>query len=136
MSAHGDGDLDVPHHDRVGPVALGVWLARQRKARAEGELDQTVIDALNALGMSWDARPRRLPDQSDQRQAVGAKSWSRGIVAAKAFHSEPGALRVPGGLWVGGLRVDFWLTRQRAARRDGRLTAGQIAALDALGVRW
>ncbi|MFD3475901.1 helicase associated domain-containing protein [Streptomyces sp. NPDC058695] len=136
MSTHGDGDLDVPHHYRVGAVPLGVWLARQRKARAEGELDQTVINALNALGMSWDARPRRLPDESDQRQAVAAKSWSRGIVAAKAFHSGHGDLRDPGGLWVGGLRLDSWLTRQRAARRDGRLTADQIAALDTLEVRW
>ncbi|MFB8273466.1 helicase associated domain-containing protein [Streptomyces sp. NPDC055955] len=35
-----------------------------------------------------------------------------------------------------GLRLDSWLTRQRAARCDSRLSPDQIAALDELGVRW
>ncbi|MET7926640.1 helicase associated domain-containing protein [Streptomyces sp. NPDC005349] len=67
---------------------------------------------------------------------MASKSWSRGIAAAEAFHSEYGDLRVPGETVVGELRLDAWLTRQRAARRDGRLSPDQIEALDALGVRW
>ncbi|GGU43570.1 hypothetical protein GCM10010289_75490 [Streptomyces violascens] len=43
---------------------------------------------------------------------------------------------MPDGTVAGGIRLDAWLTCQRAARRANRLTDAQTAALDAIKIRW
>ncbi|MER6109283.1 DEAD/DEAH box helicase [Streptomyces hirsutus] len=58
------GSLDVPYSTQHQGVSLGMWLARQRKAHAAGELPAHVVEALTRLGMSWQPPPRKVPDSS------------------------------------------------------------------------
>ncbi|MFI1436367.1 helicase associated domain-containing protein [Streptomyces lydicus] len=130
------GNLDMPSSTRHEGVALGAWLARQRRAHAAGELPGNIVDALTRLGMVWQPPPRKKPDRTAVDRARREKAWERGYSAAQKYASEHGHLRVPDGLWSDGLRLDAWLSRQRAARRAGNLPDERIAALSALGIRW
>ncbi|MFV8133222.1 Helicase associated domain protein [Streptomyces syringium] len=130
------GTLDMPHSTRHEGVPLGAWLARQRTAHAAGELPPNVVETLTQLGMSWQPPPRKKPDRSAAGLARAEKAWERGYAAAEEYFREHGHLRVPSGHWSGGLRLDAWLGRQRAARREGRLSAEHTNALNRLGIRW
>jgi len=130
--------LDVPHDTRYDGVPLGAWLARQRDARTAGELPPHIIDALDRLGMSWVPRPRQMPDPAAGGRVHAEKGWQRGLAAATAYAQANGNLTVPAGFKdpATGLRLDAWLSRQRAACRNGTLPADRITALEALGIRW
>ncbi|MFE3410989.1 helicase associated domain-containing protein [Streptomyces mirabilis] len=56
--------------------------------------------------------------------------------SVEEYFREHGHLRVPNGHNSGGLRLDAWLSRQRAAGRGGRLSAEHTNALTHLGIRW
>ncbi|MFD7957221.1 Helicase associated domain protein [Streptomyces ardesiacus] len=130
------GTLEMPHDTRHQGVRLGSWLSRQRKLYAAGELPAYIAESLTQLGMRWEPTPRKIPAPSQGAQARAETSWQRGYPAAVAFFREHGHLRVPQGYWSNGMRLDAWLGRQRAACRDGRLSAEKVEALRRLGVRW
>ncbi|MBD0743616.1 DEAD/DEAH box helicase [Streptomyces sp. CBMA152] len=132
------GHLDVPYTDRYDDIPLGNWLARQRSAHAKGELPTTVKEALDALGFSWADKPPRKPAARDP-ETVRSRSnavWQRGYAIAVAFFDQHGHLTPPARCTFGGIRIDAWVARQRAARRQGSLSDDRIRALDALGINW
>jgi superfamily II DNA or RNA helicase len=66
-----------------------------------------------------------------------ASSWWDGYGHARAYRDEHQHLDVPDGHACGdGYLLGKWVTRQRSFRKQGRLTAAQIAALDELGLTW
>ncbi|MER6109278.1 helicase associated domain-containing protein [Streptomyces hirsutus] len=73
---------------------------------------------------------------SEGSRARSEASWERGYAAAVKFFREHGHLRVPRSYRSDGLRLDAWLGRQRAARRDGRLSAQRVEELSRLGMQW
>lgn len=101
---------------------LGVWLSNQRTLYKDGGLSAERISQLEDLGVVW--------DQFEY-------AWDRYLAAVRAFREEHGHQRIPKSYTdADGLRLNIWLRNQIRARREGKLSAERIAALDAIGVVW
>jgi superfamily II DNA or RNA helicase len=115
------GHLRVPPKQTWGEAGyrLGRWVSDARASRRRGALPATRIAQLDALGFVWSPEPGK--DQA----------WARNLAAAQAYHREHGHLDAPRAVALG-----KWLSVQRAYRREGKLSAQRIAALDVLAMRW
>jgi hypothetical protein len=111
-------------------INVAGWIVHQRQNRADGRLTDAQIADLDGLGMAWEDRADRIA------------SWQRFFASAESFFRTHGHLNVPHHQPT---HRDFtkdldtlytWLRRQRAARAGGTLSEEQIAALDAIGMRW
>ncbi|WP_405633881.1 helicase associated domain-containing protein [Streptomyces sp. NBC_01174] len=60
----------------------------------------------------------------------------RGYEAASAYFRLHGDLKVPRRHSASSLRLDAWLGRQRAARREGLFSDSRIDALNQVGMNW
>ncbi|MBQ8698222.1 MAG: helicase associated domain-containing protein, partial [Schwartzia sp.] len=121
------GNLRVPAKYKAEGVWLNKWLNEQRQVylgkRAGKRLSEEQVDRLEAIGMTWDVRD--------------SEAWQAQLGEAHAFYRDNGNLDIPAGyVSPTGKRLDLWIARQRKQRREGNLTAEQIAALDALGMVW
>ena len=116
------GNLRVPQrHITESGFRLGGWLS-DRRVRPTERLSPERISALDALDMIWD---------------VHEEDWQAGVASAKAFRSEHGHFRVPRTyVSTAGFPLGNWLAVRRTQRRKGRIVAGRIAQLDALGMVW
>ena len=120
------GNLEVPvHYVSADGTKLGVWLNNLRsvyKGNIRGRrLAQEQIDALNAIGMTW---------QNKQETA-----WERGYAHAQAYYATQGNLSVPTAYKTeNGYALGKWLMRQRENKRN--LSQECIAKLDMLGFVW
>ena len=117
------GHLRVPH-SFVGAdgFKLGAWLSERRGDRRRGKLSHERISALDALGMVWDGR---------------SDAWERGLLAASAYRTAHGDLRVPQSfIDEQGFRLGTWVSERRTDRRRAKLSAERIATLDALDMVW
>lgn len=121
-------DEVVAYHAEHGHLRFGygqhrdltAWLRAQRRFRHQ--LTPQQIDALNAIGMIWDA--------SDL-------AWQTGYAEAAAFHAEHGHLRVPYRyITPTGHKLWTWVNQRRMDRSRNRLSAERIAALDRIGMAW
>jgi hypothetical protein len=93
-----------------------------RAKRKLGILSAERIDALDALGLVWDA----------QRDA-----FDRGLADLAAYVQTHRHARVPTHyLAASGFKLGRWCGHQRRARRDHKLSAERVAELDALGFVW
>ena len=105
-------DLLVPVHykDKNG-FALGEWIVYNRQRYQGGSLSDDRIERLESLGMVWD---------------TGVQ-----------YHLEHNDLEIPVKyVTPDGMALGVWLGSQRAAYKEGTLTAAQIEKLEALGVDW
>ncbi|WP_406011721.1 helicase associated domain-containing protein [Streptomyces sp. NBC_00984] len=85
--------------------------------------------ALDELGIDW-TPGRGMADVRTER------AWQNRLADARQYHAAHGHLDPPAPTVVNGRRLDAWISVQRARRTAGRLTTDQIAALDALQIRW
>ena len=120
------GNLNVLGAETVWgnpPFRLGTWVTKARQLRKRGELSDEQIAALDALGLDWD------PYQD---------AWERWLALARSYFDAHGDLDAPVGVEWGDppARLWVWLGTQRRYRDLGKLSERQIAALDALGMRW
>lgn len=115
------GNLNVPAGHSAGGVALGRWIARQRAAQQKGKLSEMQQARLSAIGMEW-----RLED-----------AWERNFREAERYWQVHKSLEIPAdyvdanGSWLG-----KWVSLQRRAARDGKLSEVRQARLSAIGMRW
>lgn len=66
-----------------------------------------------------------------------ASRWWDGYGHARAYHSAHGNLDIPfSHVTASGFRLGGWLTIQRSARNQGKLSGEQIRVLDELGIIW
>lgn len=125
------GDLLVPAR-YVSPdgFRLGSWIMNLRQKRLNGEMSQVLTDEriqrLEALGMQWD---------------VLSLKWEENYLEAVRYYQEHGDLNVPSTYKTeGGFALGAWIRNLRSTRqgetKSRPLTAGQIARLDAIGMRW
>ena len=122
-----NGNLRVPAGYKANGVWLNKWLNEQRQiywGKRKGKtLSVDRVHRLEAIGMTWDSRQKQ--------------DWREQYEDAKNFYEERGNLDVPVGfISPKGKRLDLWVNRQRKLRQEGKLTAEQIAAMDALGMVW
>ena len=116
-------DLLVPVHykDKNG-FALGEWIVYNRQRYQGGSLSDDRIERLESLGMVWD---------------TGSILWEKNYAAAVQYHLEHDDLEIPVKyVTPDGMALGVWLGSQRAAYKEGTLTAAQIEKLEALGVDW
>jgi len=110
-------DCDVPQRWREN-LKLANWVAMQRTLYKQGLLALEQRAQLDAIGFSWQPR-----NTAWQRMAVKLKSYKEehgNCDVSNVSHPERGA----------------WVSTQRARRKRGALSEGQLAVLDALGVNW
>lgn len=102
---------------------LYTWIANRRTEHTKGKLAPERVAALEELGIVW--RP------TDE-------AWEAGYAAARVYHKVYGNLRVRAGAAIGDppYALGAWIANQRAKRRVKKLSAEQIARLDALGMVW
>ena len=108
--------------------ALGSALSKMRAAHKNGQLEQHLVDALDAMGIVWDTA------------AVIEESFERHLAAAARYHSRYGHLdvRPSDTLHSDDAQIDLagWIKYRRADRSRGALADTEIAALDALDMIW
>ncbi|MGW6454703.1 Helicase associated domain protein [Streptomyces sp. NPDC055078] len=119
---HGDlRSLSVTTTTASG-LRIGEWIVRQRQLAGQGRLLPDRRHRLDELGMLW-----------DRREAA----WQRYLTAAEAYHREHGSLRMPTDYRPPGddpVPLGEYLARVRTG--DNKITEGQKAALDRLGMVW
>ncbi|HEY6169683.1 MAG TPA: helicase associated domain-containing protein, partial [Verrucomicrobiae bacterium] len=103
---------------------LAKWVQRQRGDRIRGALRPDRKDRLDALGFTWGSVNPSLRNL-----------WEDRFAELLAFKERFGHTRVPA-KWEGNLGLGHWVSNQRQFRRKGRLSAGRIARLDAIGFVW
>lgn len=117
------GDLRIPsdYKDDTG-FALGNWLNNTRARYRSGGLNQSKIDAMEALGMVWNVVDSR---------------WEYCYAEAARYYEQHGNLEFPKNYVTDdGLRLGPWLENQRTSYLKGTLPAEKIRRLEAIGMLW
>lgn len=103
----------APGRTKINGVPLRAWINGQRRHRTAGKLTPGQIADHDALGMEWDLARGRSTTPADHDR------WRRNLATATRYVAEHGHLSFPSGYQADGLRLDAWLSRQRAAYRNG-----------------
>ena len=117
--AKAHGNCDVPREYPDNP-ALSTWVFHQRAAKRRGQLSAERAARLDSLGFRWD------PREDSERSVMDTLA---------IFHARHGHCNVSETDPHLGA-VGQWLTSQRMARRQGRLSKERIAKLESLGISW
>lgn len=117
------GDLQIPqtYKDDTG-FALGNWINNTRARYRIGGLNQSQVDALEAMGVIWNIVDSR---------------WEYCYAEAARYYEQHGDLGFPKNyVTETGLRLGPWLENQRAAYLKGALPADKVQRLEAIGMLW
>lgn len=113
------GDCKVPHQWPKNRQ-LASWVGRMRLSKKRKELPKDRVRKLNQIGFIWE------PFQHH---------WESMYLALVEFQREHGHCRIPNSSRTH-KQLGDWIRAQRANRRKGRLSRGQIRKLDRLGFTW
>ncbi len=113
------GHCGVPPKWSENPQ-LGTWVSKQRHVYKKGRLSEERVARLEALGFVLD---------------LLTANWEEMFQALVAFKENQGHCGVPQG-WSENPQLGTWVNRQRQAFRKGKLSEGQVARLEDLGVEW
>lgn len=117
------GHLSVPHHHiTTDGYPLGMRIAVQRRNHSKGDMPAARTEALEALGMLWNAKEARQQELTN---------------AARAYHAAHGHLRVPQ-TYVDphGFPLGSTLHTWRKRRTNPDASQSVIDMLSALGMVW
>lgn len=120
-----EGDFEVPRAHKEDGKALGEWLCRQRRDKANGSLDPQLSDRLEkTLGVV-------LQNRDKQR-------WESMFGLLVEFKNREGHCRVPQKHQEGSdaKNLGQWLDYQRYRKKKGKLDAAYQARLEEIGVKW
>lgn len=98
---------------------LATWVGNQRRKAKEGKLSKDKVARLNKLSFVWDTH-----------NAL----WDKRCTQLEVYHQEHGNCEVPWNHPDNGLYA--WISNQRTARKEDRLSEDQIARLDRMGFDW
>ena len=104
---------------------LGLWVTTQRRNRRKGKLTAAQIGALERLDFDWSP-------------PVGASfddRWEIMLDALKEFREREGHCRVPVH-WKKNPQLANWVAVQRRQKKQDKLAAKRVAALDEIGFTW
>jgi len=117
---HGDLLAEKGYISQNG-YPLGQWLTNQRTAKVLGKLTSDHEKRLDKIGMVW--------SKNDYQ-------WKQNFQAAERYYREHGNLDVPAAYVEDGVTLGRWLSVQRRAKKEGRLSEGQVRRLEQLGIVW
>ncbi len=122
------GSLLVPR-DYICPGGerLGRWIEKQRAryndvSSADRRLYDEEIALLEQIGMVWKLENRL--------------NWADWLKVLDRYRSAHGDINVPKDFSQDGFGLGDWIVKQRTAHAEGRLSAAQIADLEARGMVW
>ncbi|SEP53732.1 DEAD/DEAH box helicase [Amycolatopsis saalfeldensis] len=141
------------YHARHGHIAiapdpntpdgrLGSWLISVRIERKRNKLTDAQIAALDALGMHWITPKGPHPVFQASLDALGMhwhddpETFEDHVAALTDYRRQHGHITIAPDPNTPDGRLGAWLEAVRIQRRTDALTGEQIAALDALGMRW
>jgi hypothetical protein len=102
---------------------LGAWLFTQRTAFGKNKLPADRAAALESLGVVWGVK--------------AGEAFQIGLRHLQAFKDQEGHSNAPSShVTADGFMFGRWLTNQRRAVENNKLSADRVAALEALGVLW
>lgn len=127
-ASHGNMNIPSTYVDATG-FALGKWVQRMRLKHQRMDTltqrEQEQLQRLDSLGMVWDGDSYR---------------WEDRLAQARRYRQEYGNLLVPSDYKTpDGAALGQWIFNLRAVQRGQtgrRLSAEQVAQLDALGMYW
>lgn len=111
---HGHCDVSVTE-DRK----LATWVANQRAKAKRGELRDEHRRRLNEISFTWDTRDAL---------------WGKRCKQLEAYYKKHGNCRLPWNYRDKALYA--WVSNQRSARKEGKLSDEQIARLTRMGFDW
>ena len=115
------GDCNIPNTYKVNNTNLGNWLSTQRKKYKNNTLTQEQIDKLESINISWE------PFKD---------IWEHNYTLAKKYYSIHKNLIVSEEYIIDNLNLSQWLTAQRKAYKNNKLTQEQINKLEAINICW
>lgn len=120
--AHGDCFVSDRYVDPTTGIHLGKWLVIQRRAMAAGELTESKLKLMEALGISVD---RNL------------EKWNSKYKVLCRYHEIHGNCDVTG-TYVdrSGVKLGEWVEEQRRMYAQGEINDRHISLLDDLGFVW
>lgn len=105
--------------------ALGVWISNQRsayKGKKQGGITPAQIEKLKEIGMVWDANEQR---------------WMSAYANLQEYRKIHGDIMIPRGFSdKAGRNLYLWISEQRRAYKQGRLTPERKKLLDQIGFDW
>jgi len=116
-----EGHANVPSKHKEEGVQLGKWLETQRQQKKKGELDISLEERLEEVGVIWDI----FKEQWDSRYRLLAK-----------FHQREGHTNVPHRHREEGVNLGVWLSSQRYKNRKGKLDISLKKRLEDIGFIW
>lgn len=98
------------------------WIQRQRRLYRDGKYPTDLKERLNAIGFPW------IPDRS--------KVWGEMMLAELVAHHRVNGTCDFDKAHPASRSLKNWCTKQRKLHAAGKLSADQVASLDALGFVW
>ena len=117
------GHVLVPWtYEAADGFKLGMWVNKQRAAKARGKLSKEQIAKLDEHGFVWGAV---------------RFAWYSAVRQLQAFKAQHGHVLVPQNYQTpDGFKLGMWVNTQRVAKSRGKLSKEQIAKLDEHGFVW
>jgi superfamily II DNA or RNA helicase/ferredoxin-thioredoxin reductase catalytic subunit len=116
------GNCNVPARWSKEPK-LGRWVSGQRKTRKIGKLSEERIEKLNKIGFIWN------PSQTFEN------IWEEMFETLIKYKNVYGHYNVPQ-KWTENPKLGHWVSRQRAAKKEGQLEQRRIDKLNSIGFVW
>jgi len=123
------GDLDIPQDTVVDGFWIGKWIVTQKKYLESGKLSGEQAELLKELPVG------QIPvSQEDRFQ----KAWLQIYQDAAAYAEQNGSLKNIPHDYRGssGCLLYVWVSRQRKAKKSGRLSDRQCRMLEEIGIEW
>ncbi|MCD7761789.1 MAG: Helicase associated domain protein [Lachnospiraceae bacterium] len=124
------GTLEIPWDTEIDGCWLAAWLVRQKQYLESGKLTQEQAALLSELP---------LEQVSVSKKEKAQKAWLQVYQDAAAYVEERGSLSGMPRDYRGkssGYLLYIWLSRQRSAKRKGRLSQDQCRMLEEIGIEW
>jgi len=118
----------VPQDYSVTPE-LGTWVSTQRQLYRWGKLSAKKIALLEAIGFVWGA------SRATSGQPTDMAEWEEMYAALVAFKEQHKHCGVPK-VYPDNPKLGQWVTNQRTQHRNGKLSDGKTALLEAIGFLW
>ena len=131
-------NLLIPKNYVVNEVNLGYWIVRQRQYYKNNKLSEEKIAKLNKIGMVW-VIPKELYNRKNKKKPkinILEEQWNEKYKLAQDYYKEHKNLLVPYGYEVKGIKLGYWIFRQRKLYRKNQLSEERIEKLNKIGMVW
>ena len=115
------GHCNVPVGHEMNGINLGYWVHRQRQDYKQGKMDPERVRRLRELGFRWDCFE---------------ENWEGRCWLLAEFKEVHGHCNVPDRYEVNGIKLGYWVQRQRQDYKQGDMDPERGRRLEDLGFKW